>query len=129
MYKSLCIAIAVMAVTLAGARNHAEALLFAATPAAAAGEAWPTLAQGPVNENNQGGARFRLPSSRYRVTGVAANDVLNIRSGADAGTGIVGTIPPNGTGIRIIDRCAGAWCPIEYRGVRGWVNQRYLTSE
>ena len=32
----------------------------------------------------------------YRVTGVAADDVLNIRSGPSAKDAVVGTVPPNG---------------------------------
>jgi N-acetylmuramoyl-L-alanine amidase len=68
-------------------------------------------------------------SSAYKVSGVAANDVLNIRSGPDANSAIVGTIPPNGREVRMIGNCAGSWCRIEYRGTQGWANRRFLVDE
>lgn len=75
-------------------------------------------------------ARASLPPiSTFRVVGVASNDVLNIRSGPDAATGIVDAIPPNGKGIRRVGGCAGQWCPVQYLNAKGWVNRRYLASE
>jgi uncharacterized protein YraI len=68
-------------------------------------------------------------SSAYKVSGVAANDVLNIRSGPDANSGIVSSIPPDGRGVRIVGGCSGQWCPIDYLNARGWVNRRFLVSE
>jgi N-acetylmuramoyl-L-alanine amidase len=65
----------------------------------------------------------------YRVTNVAANDVLNIRSGPDSNLAVVGTIPPDGRGVRIVGNCAGQWCQINYNGASGWVNRHYLTNE
>jgi N-acetylmuramoyl-L-alanine amidase len=65
----------------------------------------------------------------YRVTNVAPDDVLNIRSGPDADRSVVGTIPPGGRGVLIVGTCMGLWCQIDYRGVRGWANRRFLTSE
>lgn len=91
-----------------------------------------------VDPDTQGGAPFAPPPSasitplaipQYRVGGVASNDVLNIRSGPDAGSAIVSTIPPDGGGIRMTGSCSGNWCPIDYRGAQGWVNRRFLTSE
>jgi hypothetical protein len=128
VYKALCIAVAVIAVTLASERTHEGLLFFAATASAAGTDAGPKLAQA-IDVNKQGGARARIGTPSYRVTGVAGNDVLNIRSAPSADRPIVGTIPPSGRGIRIVDRCDGQWCPIEYGGIRGWVNRRYLTRE
>jgi SH3-like domain-containing protein len=64
-----------------------------------------------------------------RVIDVAANDVLCIRSGPAADRPIVGSIPPNGRAVHMVGACRDKWCPIEYGGVRGWVNRGYLTSE
>lgn len=84
----------------------------------------------------------------WQVHGVAQGDVLNIRREADAASAKIGAIPPDGTCIRNI-RCVGGltlkefttlseaekkkiekarprWCRIEYDGVTGWVNGRYL---
>ena len=68
-------------------------------------------------------------SVAYRVTRVAADDVLNIRSGPSADYSVVGTIPPGGRGIQIVGACAGRWCQINYRGARGWVNRQFLARE
>ena len=84
----------------------------------------------------------------YRVTGVAADDVLNIRSGPSAKDAVVGTVPPNGDGMRNLG-CSGGmsfaewekasarereaaqhrrWCKVEYKGVTGWVAGRFLAE-
>jgi N-acetylmuramoyl-L-alanine amidase len=67
--------------------------------------------------------------STYKVTGVASNDVLNIRSGPDANSTIVDTIPPDGTGVRMVGGCSGQWCPVEYGNAKGWANSRFLVRE
>jgi N-acetylmuramoyl-L-alanine amidase len=67
--------------------------------------------------------------STFRVVGVESNDVLNIRSGPDAATGIVDVIPPNGKGIRVVGGCTGHWCPVQYLNSKGWVNRHYLANE
>jgi uncharacterized protein YgiM (DUF1202 family) len=115
------------------------------------------LAQAPVNPNDVGGPRYSggsrinpdntggpratsdapvavdlgipQPSSSYRVKDVGYNDVLNIRSGPNANSNVVGTIPPDGKGIRIYGRCSSSWCPIQYNGVQGWANGYYLMKE
>jgi len=60
------------------------------------------------------------------ITGVASDDVLNIRSGPGTGNGIVGAIPPDACSARV-DRsdCDGRWCRVAYDGVTGWINVRY----
>ena len=60
------------------------------------------------------------------VTGVAANDVLNIRERPSASSAIRGFIPPNACYIEVLGR-SGNWYRISYRGTVGWVNGRYLT--
>jgi hypothetical protein len=107
----------------------------------------------PVDPDKQGGARHTVdpdnvggpratrdapvavdlgipqPSSSYRVKDVGYNDVLNIRSEPNANSNVVGTIPPDGRGIRIYGRCSSSWCPIQYNGVQGWANGNYLAKE
>jgi len=84
----------------------------------------------------------------FRVTGVAADDVLNIRLEPDPGAPKIGEIPPNGDGIRNLG-CQGGlsfaewqaatpeqraaaqrarWCRIAYGGVQGWVAGRFLAE-
>jgi len=84
----------------------------------------------------------------FRVTGVAADDVLNIREAPDAGSAKIGEIPPEGDGIRNLgcqgglgfaewqgasasEREAAArsrWCRIDYQGIEGWVAGRFLAE-
>lgn len=84
----------------------------------------------------------------FRVTGVAADDVLNIREAPDAGSAKIGEIPPDGDGVRNLgcqgglsfaewqaaseaERQAAArsrWCRINYQGVEGWVAGRFLAE-
>lgn len=86
----------------------------------------------------------------YRVTGVAANDVLNLRAAPNPKAAKVGGIPPNATCLRNLG-CQGGlsfqdystlspaqqqarlrqhprWCRVEYRGVTGWAAGRYLAE-
>jgi len=74
------------------------------------------------------------PNLDYKVVGVAANDVLNIRSGAGVAHGIIGMFPPDARHVRITGRIntlpSGAvWVEVRSatlpNGV-GWVNGRFL---
>jgi len=65
----------------------------------------------------------------YKEVNVPPNDALSVRSGPNADLSIVGTIPSNGRGIRIVDACSEEWCQVEYLSIRGWVNRRFLSSE
>lgn len=85
----------------------------------------------------------------FRVTGVAPNDVLNIRETANAHARKIGAIPPNVGGVRNLgcetgltytewekateaEREAAAkrrWCKIDYQGAVGWVAGRYLAED
>lgn len=82
----------------------------------------------------------RLESSMpaYRVTGVQKKDVLNIRPNPrDADKldlkGIRGKIPADGTGIFVIGKAIqfnrAYWVPIVWKGIRGWVNKKYIVQE
>ena len=87
----------------------------------------------------------------YRVSGVADNDVLNIRAEPDPHAKKIGEIPPEGTCLRNLG-CQGGltlqeftelsqeqkakrlrenprWCKIEYKGVTGWTAGRYLRED
>lgn len=64
----------------------------------------------------------------FSVYGVAAGDVLNMRSGPSEDYAIVGRIPPNGNGVRMVGPCITFWCQIQFRNTRGWVNRYYLAQ-
>ena len=65
----------------------------------------------------------------FEVTGVAANDALNVRTGPSTRERIVDRLP-NGTIVRNVDcgERAGRWCRIALgdRPVEGWVARRFL---
>lgn len=68
-----------------------------------------------------------------QVTSVAANDVLNVRSGPGTGYRVVGALG-NGDRVRNLgcqSEGRSRWCEIEMMTdmrERGWVNSRYLTA-
>lgn len=63
------------------------------------------------------------------VTGVDARDVLWMRAGPSVRYRRVGSIGPRACGVRVYWRSCvrgGRWCKVRYKGVRGWVNMRYI---
>jgi hypothetical protein len=86
----------------------------------------------------------------YRVTGVAANDVLQLRDGPNPEARSIGSIPADATGLRnlgcqggltlqefstlsqaekdAIQRKRPRWCNVDYRGQVGWVAGRFLAE-
>jgi hypothetical protein len=65
----------------------------------------------------------------FRVAGVAPADVLNVRSGPSAEHIPVGAIAPGARDVRVVGPCQQEWCPVEHRGIGGWVNSYYLAAE
>ena len=82
---------------------------------------------------NVGGGSSAGGSDIMQVTGVAANDVLNVRSGAGTNFRIVGALG-NGDTVRNLGcerQGNSTWCEIEMMTdmrERGWVNARFLTA-
>ena len=62
----------------------------------------------------------------YRVRNVPSWDRLNVRSGPGVRNDIVGTISATGSGIQCVGPCQKNWCRIDWRGMVGWVNMRFL---
>ena len=69
------------------------------------------------------------PMPSFRVTGVAGDDALVIRSGPSEYRPPVGIIPPDGKGVLIVGVCRDLWCPIRHHGSNGWVNRFFLADE
>ena len=86
-----------------------------------------------VDGGNAGGGSSAGGSGIMQVTGVAANDVLNVRSGAGTNFRIVGALG-NGDTVRNLGcerQTNSRWCEIEMMTdmrERGWVNARFLTA-
>jgi uncharacterized protein YraI len=68
-----------------------------------------------------------MPS--FRVTRVAMDDALIIRSGPSEYHPSVGVIPPDGKGVLIVGVCRDLWCPVRHRRSIGWVNRYYLADD
>ncbi len=81
-------------------------LLAFATPLGATTDGWPAL---------------------YDVTGVAANDVLNVRTQPNAGAAIVGTLRPDQTDVEVIEPNEDlTWGLVNSDEQTGWVSLAYL---
>lgn len=86
-------------------------------------QAQPAPPPRPAPPSTTGTAADR---ASHCVMGVRPGDTLRIRNGPSAEHREVGGIPPNACGVMISGPCRGAWCPVTYRGVRGWSNASYL---
>jgi uncharacterized membrane protein len=73
----------------------------------------------------------------YKVTGVAAGDVLNMREGVESAgqvssAPIIGSIPADAEGVRgtgvTVEVGGSLWRQVVHGGVTGWVAARYLTE-
>ena len=69
------------------------------------------------------------PMPSFRVTRVAVDDALIIRSGPSEDHPSVGVIPPDGKGVLIVGVCLDLWCPVRHRRSIGWVNRYYLADD
>lgn len=69
----------------------------------------------------------------YRVVGVAEDDVLYVRSKPGPQNSSVGKIPATGVDIEILDGAErvgqSTWVRVNYKGVTGWVNRRFLAEQ
>ena len=97
-----------------------------APPATASPTATPTLT--PTPTPNQ------APVPRlYRVVGVAEDDVLYIRDRPGPQNASVGKIPADGVDIRVLEGTErvgqSTWVRVNYKGITGWVNNRFLREQ
>ena len=66
----------------------------------------------------------------FRVTGVASDDVLNIRAEPNARAAIIGRFAPDARGIEVIGLAPnGGWGLVNAGEQTGWSSMRYLTRE
>jgi uncharacterized membrane protein len=62
------------------------------------------------------------------VTGVAFDDVLNLRAEPRAGAALVGALPPTAFGIEALKRADG-WVHVRSGKLEGWAAARYLRPQ
>lgn len=66
----------------------------------------------------------------YDVSGVAANDTLNVRSGPSTGHEVIAKLPPDAVEIEVVDADkAGEWGLINVGDTSGWVALRYMARQ
>lgn len=68
---------------------------------------------------------YHLPTL-FDVADVAMDDVLNIRLQPDAGSPVIGTLPPDAKGVEVVEERRG-WGRVNSGEGSGWVSMRYLT--
>lgn len=64
----------------------------------------------------------------YSVSGVAADDVLNIRAAPEAAAPVLGTLAPNATGVEVISIVDG-WAVVNAQDVTGYAKLSFLERE
>jgi caspase domain-containing protein/SH3 domain-containing protein len=73
------------------------------------------------------------PAETYAVTGVAADDVLNVREKPTVKSSIVQQLRPKQSGVRLTgrDRRNGRtrWVELDFGAYKGWVNGKFLRKE
>ena len=66
----------------------------------------------------------------YDVTGVASNDVLNVRAYDSAGSDIIGALAPNATGVEVVRlNDNGRWGLVNTHEWSGWASMRFLRRQ
>lgn len=66
----------------------------------------------------------------WRVTGVAADDTLNVRKQPSASSADIGDLSPDATGIEVINTDAsGDWGRIVWEDGNGWIAMRFLIAD
>lgn len=66
----------------------------------------------------------------YRVTGVAADDRLNIRAEPSASADLRGSLAPGVAGVEVVEVTAdGRWGRVNAGEATGWVSMRYMAAE
>jgi uncharacterized membrane protein len=67
----------------------------------------------------------------YEVTGVAADDVLNVRAAPDAGSEALGALAPDATDVEVVALSADrGWGQVNLSGeASGWASMRFLSPQ
>ena len=82
---------------------------------------------GCSNGYSRRGVRKGMVGSYARVVGIRWNDVLAVRSGPSTRYARIGNLPPDATGIEILE-CTRSWCRIRYGNMVGWAFSKYLST-
>jgi SH3-like domain-containing protein len=67
--------------------------------------------------------------SMYCVTGVADDDVLNMRAYPSTVSTVVAELDPNQCDIAFLPYAVGNWQTVRVDGDEGWVNRNFVSGE
>ena len=77
-----------------------------------------------------GGLAAQSLPSLFNVTGVAADDVLNIRENPRGSASVIGTIAPDATGIEVVELSeSGNWGHVNSGEGSGWASMEFLSPQ
>lgn len=66
----------------------------------------------------------------FRVSGVAANDGLNLRASASGSAERLGTLPPDAINVEVVELSANqAWGRVNTGEASGWVSMKFLAAQ
>ena len=88
----------------------------------------------PVEDGHRAGYVHRhyiamVSPALYCVTGVAANDALNLRAFPSTSSRILVRLAPNQCNIAFLPSATGGWQKVRVEGWEGWVSRRYLSGQ
>jgi len=76
------------------------------------------------------GIRYTPSYNHYRyarVVGIRWDDTLAVRTGPSTRYMRLGDLPPNATGIEVLECRSNGWCRIRYGTLVGWSYSKYLS--
>lgn len=66
----------------------------------------------------------------FDVSGVVADDVLNVREEPSAGSEVIGTLSSDAVGVEVVDLTLdGKWGRVNVGELSGWVSMRYMQPQ
>ena len=60
------------------------------------------------------------------IQGVPRGDTLKVRAGPSANADLRYGFLPDTCGVKVTGDCKDGWCPVEYRGYKGWAEEKNL---
>jgi uncharacterized protein YraI len=60
------------------------------------------------------------------IVNVATGDTLKVRAGPGLDQALRFGFPSGACGVKLTGQCRDGWCPVDYRGYKGWAEQRFL---
>lgn len=104
----------------------------AEAPQSAPPEGWVEVDPRTLRKSPAANRRLKTDVS-YGVFNVGPNDALNLRAAPGRTAAIVASIPRDAKGVKVTGAGVAVgrerWAPVEFKGIAGWVNQRYLYEE